>query len=45
MKDNVAILVTNFIRLLRENYTPDRDLMLVLTADEENDLMTEWTGS
>jgi acetylornithine deacetylase/succinyl-diaminopimelate desuccinylase-like protein len=28
--------VTNFIRLRRENYTPDRDLVLALTADEEN---------
>jgi acetylornithine deacetylase/succinyl-diaminopimelate desuccinylase-like protein len=36
MKDNAAILVTNFIRLHREDYSPDRDLVLVLTADEEN---------
>jgi acetylornithine deacetylase/succinyl-diaminopimelate desuccinylase-like protein len=28
--------VTNFIRLRRENYIPDRDLVLALTADEEN---------
>ena len=36
MKDNAAILVANFIRLRRENYIPDRDLILALTADEEN---------
>ncbi|MGH9682969.1 MAG: M20/M25/M40 family metallo-hydrolase [Candidatus Acidiferrales bacterium] len=36
MKDNAAILVANFIRLRREGYRPDRDLVLALTADEEN---------
>jgi len=36
MKADVALLVTTFIRLRRENYTPDRDLVLALTADEEN---------
>jgi acetylornithine deacetylase/succinyl-diaminopimelate desuccinylase-like protein len=36
MKDNAAILVTNFIRFRHENYTPNRDLVLALTADEEN---------
>ena len=35
MKDNDAILVTTFIRMLRERYRPDRDLILALTADEE----------
>jgi acetylornithine deacetylase/succinyl-diaminopimelate desuccinylase-like protein len=35
MKDNDAILVTAFIRLWREGYRPDRDLILALTADEE----------
>jgi acetylornithine deacetylase/succinyl-diaminopimelate desuccinylase-like protein len=35
MKDNDAILVTTFIRFLREGYRPDRDLLLALTADEE----------
>ncbi len=35
MKDSDAILVTNFIRLKREGYVPDRDLILALTADEE----------
>jgi acetylornithine deacetylase/succinyl-diaminopimelate desuccinylase-like protein len=35
MKANDAILVTNFIRLHREGYRPDRDLILTLTADEE----------
>ena len=35
MKVNDAVLVTTFIRLHRENYRPDRDLILALTADEE----------
>jgi acetylornithine deacetylase/succinyl-diaminopimelate desuccinylase-like protein len=35
MKVNDAVLVTNFIRLRRENYRPDRDIILALTADEE----------
>lgn len=35
IKDGDAILVANFIRLKRENFTPDRDLILALTADEE----------
>jgi acetylornithine deacetylase/succinyl-diaminopimelate desuccinylase-like protein len=35
MKDSDAILVTNFIRLKREGYVPNRDLILSLTADEE----------
>ena len=35
MKAGDAILVTNFIRLKKENFTPDRDLLLALTADEE----------
>lgn len=35
MKSNDAILVTTFIRLKKEGYTPDRDLILALTADEE----------
>src|SRR3984957_17052784 len=35
MKANDAILVTTFIRLHRENYRGDRDLILALTADEE----------
>jgi len=35
MKDGDAILVTNFIRLKKENFVPDRDLILALTADEE----------
>jgi acetylornithine deacetylase/succinyl-diaminopimelate desuccinylase-like protein len=35
MKANDAILVTNFIRFVREGYRPDRDLILALTADEE----------
>src|ERR1035437_9771394 len=35
MKVNDAILITTFIRFHRENYRPDRDLILALTADEE----------
>src|ERR1035438_1317080 len=35
MKVDDAILVTTFIRFLREGYRPDRDLILALTADEE----------
>ena len=35
MKSNDAVLVTTFIRFLRESYRPDRDLILALTADEE----------
>src|SRR5438309_293877 len=35
MKEGDAILVTNFIRLKKEGYRPDRDLLLALTADEE----------
>ncbi|HWC96091.1 MAG TPA: M20/M25/M40 family metallo-hydrolase [Candidatus Sulfopaludibacter sp.] len=35
MKANDAILVATFIRFRREGFTPDRDLILALTADEE----------
>ena len=35
MKNNDAVLVTDFIRLKREGYQPDRDIILALTADEE----------
>ena len=35
MKGNDAILITTLIRLRRENYRPDRDLIVALTADEE----------
>ncbi len=35
MKSEDAVLVTNFIRLKKEGYQPDRDLILALTADEE----------
>jgi acetylornithine deacetylase/succinyl-diaminopimelate desuccinylase-like protein len=35
MKDSDAAMVTAFIRMKRENYVPDRDLILALTADEE----------
>ena len=35
MKDSDAALVETFLRLHREGYKPDRDLILALTADEE----------
>jgi acetylornithine deacetylase/succinyl-diaminopimelate desuccinylase-like protein len=36
MKDGAAIMVTTLLRLKRENYRPDRDIILALTADEES---------
>jgi acetylornithine deacetylase/succinyl-diaminopimelate desuccinylase-like protein len=44
MKEGDAILVANFIRLKKENFAPDRDLILALTADEEggNDNGVDW---
>jgi acetylornithine deacetylase/succinyl-diaminopimelate desuccinylase-like protein len=35
MKDGDAIMVTTLIHMKRENYVPDRDIILALTADEE----------
>ena len=35
MKSDDAIWVADFIRLKREGYQPDRDLILALTSDEE----------
>jgi acetylornithine deacetylase/succinyl-diaminopimelate desuccinylase-like protein len=35
MKDGDAIMVTTLIRFKKEGYTPDRDIILALTADEE----------
>jgi len=35
MKERDAVLVTNFIRLKKEGFVPDRDLIVALTADEE----------
>jgi acetylornithine deacetylase/succinyl-diaminopimelate desuccinylase-like protein len=35
MKESDAIAVTDFIRLRKEGYVPDRDIILALTADEE----------
>ncbi|HSH76856.1 MAG TPA: M20/M25/M40 family metallo-hydrolase [Longimicrobiales bacterium] len=34
-KDEAAIHVTNLIRMHREGFTPDRDIIVALTADEE----------
>jgi acetylornithine deacetylase/succinyl-diaminopimelate desuccinylase-like protein len=34
-KAGAAMLVANFIRYRQEGYVPDRDLIIVLTADEE----------
>ena len=36
MKDSDAIAVGDFIRMKREGFVPDRDIILALTADEEN---------
>jgi acetylornithine deacetylase/succinyl-diaminopimelate desuccinylase-like protein len=36
MKSGDALLVSNFIRLKQEGFVPGRDLILALTADEEN---------
>jgi acetylornithine deacetylase/succinyl-diaminopimelate desuccinylase-like protein len=35
MKDGDAIMTTTLIRLKKEGYVPDRDIILALTADEE----------
>lgn len=35
MKDGDAIMATTLIRFKKEGYTPDRDIILALTADEE----------
>ena len=35
IKDGASILVADFIRLKKEGYMPDRDLILALTAGEE----------
>jgi acetylornithine deacetylase/succinyl-diaminopimelate desuccinylase-like protein len=35
IKDEAADLVTNLIRLKREQYVPDRDIIVALTDDEE----------
>jgi acetylornithine deacetylase/succinyl-diaminopimelate desuccinylase-like protein len=35
MKDGDAILVTTLIRMKKEGYKPERDIILALTADEE----------
>jgi acetylornithine deacetylase/succinyl-diaminopimelate desuccinylase-like protein len=44
IKGGVTILVTNLIRLVREKYRPDRDLILALTAGEETGIADgiEW---
>jgi acetylornithine deacetylase/succinyl-diaminopimelate desuccinylase-like protein len=43
-KDEAAIYVVNLIRLKQEGYTPERDIIVALTADEEGgpDNGVEW---
>jgi acetylornithine deacetylase/succinyl-diaminopimelate desuccinylase-like protein len=43
-KDEAAIHIANFIRLRREGFVPDRDIIVALTADEEggDDNGVEW---
>lgn len=36
MKSQDTMMITAFIRLKKEGYTPSRDLILALTSDEEN---------
>jgi acetylornithine deacetylase/succinyl-diaminopimelate desuccinylase-like protein len=38
VKSSAATLVSAFVRLKQENWTPNRDLILALTADEEGGL-------
>lgn len=38
MKSGDAVMMTTFIRLKKEGFKPDRDLILMLTADEEGGL-------
>ncbi len=44
IKDGATILITNLIRLRREKYQPDRDLIVALTAGEETGIADgiEW---
>jgi len=35
MKDGDAIMLTTLVRMKKEGYVPDRDIILALTADEE----------
>ena len=41
MKDADAIMVTDFIRLKKEGFVPDRDIILAMTAAEEGG---KWNG-
>ena len=38
MKSGDAVMMTTFIRLKKEGFKPDRDLIMMLTADEEGGL-------
>ncbi len=40
MKDQTVALVATFMRLKREGYVPQRDILLTLTGDEETDEFT-----
>jgi acetylornithine deacetylase/succinyl-diaminopimelate desuccinylase-like protein len=44
MKCGDAIWVADLIRLRKEGYQPDRDIILALTADEEGGSRMAWTG-
>ncbi len=39
-KTGAASLITALIRMKREGYTPDRDIVMVLTGDEETEMAT-----
>lgn len=42
-KAGVVSLVSNFVRLRQEGFVPDRDLIMVLTGDEETDgVVIDW---
>lgn len=45
-KTGAAHLVSNFIRLRRENHVPNRDLILMLTGDEETEgKVAQWLST
>ena len=44
-KAMASIFVANMIRYKKQNYKPDRDLILALTADEELGSTSKWNGA